>query len=93
MKRCNHARGFLAHRSLAVTFRGCVGQRRLVDAKICVECGEMFSLGPSNDDSPEVQLEIALADLIAINLALWEPGRAHDQRVAIVVEYWRGVSP
>ncbi len=33
----------------------------------CVSCGEWLSLGPSDDESPEVQVEIRAAEIAAGN--------------------------
>jgi hypothetical protein len=37
----------------------------------CTLCNTILPFGPSNDDSPYVQIEIRAAEIIADNYALW----------------------
>jgi len=50
-----------------------VGHYSIHECNICDDCGEWLSLGPSNDDSEAVRIEIRAAQLAADDECIWSP--------------------
>ena len=87
MKRCKHENAEHMMPGDASTPDWCVQIYAEVEQFRCIDCGAWLSLGPSNDDSPLVQLEIRLAELLADNAQLWEPSRCRDVAENVHIDF------